>query len=100
MDMPNLNDESWEDLDVVELFSGVARIGKLAWWMGFRSRCYDISYAPVKNPTKVKRGKFQRGCMDLNGAAGFVNLGLCHSRFTVLFITLLNHPKTVRVQLH
>lgn len=62
-------------LDVVELFAGVGRIGKLASWMGYRSRAFDLTYTPVRNPeTKFKRGKHRRGAMDLNGNAGFVNL--------------------------
>lgn len=67
----------WEasaDLDVVEMFAGVARIAKLAAWMGLKSRAYDIRFHKPENPTKPKRGKFPRSSMDLNGSAGFVFL--------------------------
>jgi len=67
--------ESNQDLDVVELFAGVARISRLASWSGLRARAYDITYTPVRHPQKIKRGKFRRSPMDLNGAAGFAFLG-------------------------
>ncbi len=62
------------DLDLVEMFAGVARISKLAAWMGLKSRAYDIQFRKPKNPTKPKRGKFPRSSMDLNGSAGFAFL--------------------------
>ena len=71
------------DLQVVELFSGVARIARLASWLGYRTRAYDLSYLAVRNPYKRKRGKMPRSPMDLNGSAGFVFLWLY---FIVLFL--------------
>ena len=64
------------DLQVVELFSGVARIAQLASWLGYRTRAYDLSYLAVRNPYKRKRGKMPRSPMDLNGSAGLVFLWL------------------------
>lgn len=64
------------DLDLVEFFAGVGRIAKLSSWMGYERRAFDITYAPLKHPYKLKRGQFRRPSMDLNGAAGLANSGL------------------------
>lgn len=61
------------DLDLVEFFAGVARISKLSTWMGYNCRAFDVTYAPLRHPQKLKRGKFRRPSMDLNGAAGLAN---------------------------
>ena len=61
-------------LQLVELFSGVGRIARLGSWVGLRSRAFDLSYLPLKNPLKMKRGKIRRPAMDLNGSAGLVFL--------------------------
>lgn len=51
------------DVQVIEYFSGVARISRVASAAGFESVAYDIEY------TKPRRfGK--RSSMDLNGSAG------------------------------
>ena len=63
------------DLQVVELFSGVARIAKLASWMGFRARACDLLYEELENPYKPKRGQYRRAPMDINGSAGMTQLG-------------------------
>lgn len=70
----------WEfengNLDLCEFFSGKARVSKLASWVGYRVRSYDLTYEPVAgDPGKFKRGQLPRSPMDLNGAAGFVTLG-------------------------
>lgn len=70
--VPEWDETGNEDLAVVELFAGVARIAKLAAWLGLKSRAYDIAYCPVRNPYKKKRGKMPRSPMDLNGSAGYV----------------------------
>lgn len=75
LSVPLWDQESNRMLDVVELFAGVARISRLASWAGLRARAYDITYTPVRHPQKLKRGKFRRSPMDLNGAAGFAFLG-------------------------
>lgn len=68
--------ESLGGLQVVELFAGIARIARFAHWVGLKSRACDLTFLPVRNPYKKKRGKLPRGAMDLNGSAGFVPLGL------------------------
>ena len=51
-------------LDLVELFAGKARVSRMAAWVGYRTRAYDLSYAPVVRPDALKRRKYRRGCMD------------------------------------
>ncbi len=58
----------------MELFAGVARIAKLASWLGWRSRAFDLAYMPLRKPYGKKRGLVKRSPMDLNGSAGFVPL--------------------------
>lgn len=70
---------SWEnggntDLDLVEFFSGRARLSKLASWCGLNVRSFDITYENIMGDKEFKRGKVRRAPMDLNGAAGFVKL--------------------------
>lgn len=69
---------NWSEagLQVIDLFSGKARISRLASWMGYRSRAFDLAYHPVRYPQKRKRGAIRRSCMDINGAAGLVTLCL------------------------
>ena len=73
--VPMWNQDLVDQLDVVDLFAGRARIAKLASWVGLRSRAYDINYCRVRHPMKLKRGKMRRSPMDLNGAAGLALLG-------------------------
>jgi hypothetical protein len=73
--VPIWNQDVVDQLDVIDLFAGRARIAKLASWVGLRSRAYDINFCPVRHPMKLKRGKMRRSPMDLNGAAGLVLLG-------------------------
>ena len=76
MKVPSWDETGNAELDVVEMFAGVARIAKLAAWLGMKSRAYDIAYCPVRNPYRKKRNKLPRSPMDLNGSAGFVSLRL------------------------
>lgn len=74
-----LSAPAWEkggniDLDLVEFFSGRARLSKLASWCGLNVRSFDIDYEKIKGSAVFKRGKVRRSPMDLNGAAGFVKL--------------------------
>jgi len=73
LEVPEWDDDANSNLDVVEFFAGVARISRLAHWMGLRTKAYDIAYTPV-NPEEVKRGKPRRSAMDLNGSAGLASL--------------------------
>ena len=73
--VPGWDQEVNQNLDLVELFAGRARVSRLASWAGLKSKAYDINYCPVRRPHKIKRGKLRRSPMDLNGAAGLVLLG-------------------------
>ena len=73
--VPVWNQDLVDQLDVIDLFAGRARIAKLASWVGLRSRAYDIDFLPVRHPLKLKRGKMRRSPMDLNGAPGLALLG-------------------------
>lgn len=73
--MPIWNQDVVDQLDVIDLFAGRARIAKLASWARLRSRAYDINFCPVRHPMKLKRGEMRRSPMDLNGAAGLALLG-------------------------
>ncbi len=70
-----------QDLEFVEFFSGKARTSKMASWMGFHSRAFDIEYHPTRHPFEPKHGVRPRSCMDINGAAGFAFLCLEHVLF-------------------
>lgn len=59
------------DLDLVEFFSGKARITKLAMLYGFICRAFDKEYHPTRHPFTKKRGMRPRSAMDLNGALCF-----------------------------
>ena len=75
LEVPEWGNSCNRDLQVVELFAGVARISRLAAWLGLKSRAYDLTYLPIRNPYKQKRGKRCRSPMDLNGSAGLRALG-------------------------
>lgn len=66
----------WEttyDVDLLDFFSGRARISRACRYMGYKAFAFDITYHPVPRGER-KRGKLRRSCMDMNGAAGFVFL--------------------------
>lgn len=68
---------SWtskEPLDVLEFFSGKARISKMASWLGLEVRSIDILYDETPKVRSKHSGKEQRSAMDINGEAGFVLL--------------------------
>lgn len=62
------------NLDLVEFFSGKARVSRLASWLGYNVRAYDIDYEQPSTQGGFKRGKMSRSPMDMNGAAGLVYL--------------------------
>ena len=76
LDVPTWNAEANQGLDLIEFFAGKARVSRMASWVGYKVRSFDIAYAPNKAPGEFKRGKLSRSAMDLNGCAGFVLLGL------------------------
>ena len=63
-------DEPTANLDLVEFFSGKARVSRMASWCGYRVKAFDVDYEPIKHPGEFKRGKLNRSAMDLNGCAG------------------------------
>ncbi len=65
------------ELEVLELFSGVARVARFARRTGYRTRAFDICYDKTyKRGYKVSthNGRKKRSFMDLNGEAGLVSL--------------------------
>lgn len=80
--IPALEDGTLDNLDLVELFAGVARVSKLGAWMGYKARAYDLNFLPVKHPHKPKRDKRRRGAMDINGAAGLTILDFAYWYFS------------------
>lgn len=91
LEVPEWGNSCNRDLQVVELFAGVARISRLAAWLGLKSRAYDLTYLPIRNPYKQKRGKRCRSPMDLNGSAGFACLGLDDGIPVYFFLMVLWH---------
>ena len=71
LNVPEWGSENY-GLDLVEFFSGRARLSRLASWVGYKVRSFDIDYCKVKGAAEFKRGKVRRSPMDLNGSAGFV----------------------------
>lgn len=71
LELPEWGDGCNDGLHVVELFAGVARISRLASWVGLKARAYDLTYLPLRKPYGRKRGFIRRKPMDINGSAGF-----------------------------
>ena len=46
LSVPQWDAESNESLDLCEFFAGKARVSKLASWVGYRVRSYDINFEP------------------------------------------------------
>lgn len=71
---------SWDDVvamggfDLVEYFSGVGRIAKLAHYSGYVSRGFDINYDDPPDEESKHTGLPRRSAFDMNGEAGFVYL--------------------------
>ena len=63
--------------DIIDLFSGKARVSKWGRRAGLRCASYDIAY---NDPKSTKRSKHnnqkRRSSMDINGEAGFAQLVL------------------------
>lgn len=64
-------------LDVLEIFSGKARVSKMASWIGLEVRSIDINYDKPPKKESAHSGKQQRSAMDICGEAGFVLPGFC-----------------------
>ena len=71
-----------EPVDLLEFFSGMARVSKMGALFGLQARSVDIDYdTPPRKKSKHSK-KRQRSAMDINGEAGFTlpghhNLGQC-----------------------
>lgn len=69
-------------LDLVEFFSGAARISKIAHFKGYRVRAFDLDYdRPVQGMESSFSGWQKRSCYDMNGEAGFLFLAKFEKRF-------------------
>lgn len=69
----HLPDLAGKPYQLIEYFSGKARVSKMAARSGLRVASYDISYD--NRPTTWKNGlQRARKFMDINGEAGFVLL--------------------------
>lgn len=69
----------WEvgpGLDVIEFFSGVGRIAKVAHGVGYEARAYDIDHDKPPQGESTHSNLPKRSSFDLNGEAGVVFLGL------------------------
>ena len=70
---------SWDNIgdgiDVIEFFSGVGRIAKIASAYGFLSRAYDINMDKPPPGDSAHSQLPKRSAFDMNGEAGFLPLG-------------------------
>ena len=101
LDIPDIN---FQDLDFVELFSGKARVSKLASWVGLNVRSFDLNYEPAAGPRgSFKRGSLRRSPMDLNGSAGFAKLGwsnkVCYTFCCMCFWFGSSKPLGIRINI-
>ena len=65
-----------QQLDVLELFAGRARVARLAQAKGYAAMIHDIEYdrtAFTKPPRSKKKKQTGKSCMDLNTSAGFAS---------------------------
>lgn len=70
-----------EPLQVFEIFSGKARVSRMASWMGLVTRAMDIQYDKPRSKISRHSGEKQRSSMDVCGEAGFVFSGCAYSSF-------------------
>lgn len=87
-----------QQLDVVELYAGKARISKLANWCGWSSRALDVDYHPPRLAGSGKdQGRSQRSCMDMCGEAGYLFFGMVlYLDFSVRHVSY--QPSVVKIQ--
>lgn len=69
-DFPGLIQEG--PFDMLEYFSGVARVSRLATAMGYLSRSFDLEYDRAPPGESVHAGRARRSAFDFNGEAGFL----------------------------
>ena len=65
----------WGDkpLDLIEYFAGVSRICKLASWMGYEARGFEILYDTPPSGLAGHSKMPHRSAFDFNGEAGFLS---------------------------
>lgn len=62
-----------KNFEVLEFFSGRARVSRFAARRGWQVASYDIAYhQPDENTTSNHNGKAKRSFMDMNSQAGFL----------------------------
>ena len=61
-----------QPLQVLELFSGKARVSKMASWLGYSVRAIDIVYCKPRRKISKHSKRRQRSSMDICGEAGIV----------------------------
>jgi len=74
-----------QEVQVLELFAGEARVARLAKSIGLGVAAHDILF-----DEEAKRDGSKRSAMDINASAGFVFLDLC------LFL-LLHRPGVIKI---
>lgn len=57
------------EIEIMELFAGVARLTRLAKSLGIPAQAHDVTF---------DKGEFGKSCMDISTAAGFSPLILSH----------------------
>ena len=60
--------------EMVELFSGKARISRFCARQGLRTGCFDICYDQPSGEYSTHNGRCKRSAMDMNSDAGFLFL--------------------------
>ena len=60
------------DHDIIEMFGGTARIGRMGNARGYFALSHDMEY---------DRSESNRNCMNINGNAGFAPLGMTPTSF-------------------
>ena len=68
-------------LQILEIFSGRARVSTMASWVGLSVRSVDIEYDKPLRKKSQHSGQQQRSSMDFCGEAGFVLSGFTSKSF-------------------
>lgn len=75
MEFPLSQQEQMVPLDLIEYFAGRARICKVANYLDYEARAFDVLYhRPEPGHTSTRSGKPKRSHFDLNGECGFASL--------------------------
>ena len=69
------------NLEVLEFYSGKARISKFCSRMGLAARAFDIGYDQPTDATSSFNGRPKRSFMDMNSCPGFLFLA-CHFKMS------------------